>query len=179
MMHDIVIPLLLSIVLLVAVITDLGKKKIYNWLTFPAIVMGIILNTVSHGWHGLSFAFCGMGIACLSLFITGGMKFGDMKLFMAVGAMTGPGFMLWALLCTFVISGVLGILYAWKKGVLGYTVKNTLTGLQLLLTLKSLQSLKAMSNASKAGYMAYAPSIALGVAAAAYLIKTGAVVKPF
>ncbi|MEO7717856.1 MAG: A24 family peptidase [Capsulimonas sp.] len=173
------IPVLLTIVLLIAVFTDIRTQKIYNWLTFPAIGLGIVINICLHGWHGLTFALCGMGIACLSLFITGGMKFGDMKLFIAVGSMMGPGFMLIALLCTFVVSGVLGILYAWKKGVLRHTVKNTLTGLQLLLTLKSLNSLKAMASESKAGYMAYAPSIALGVAVAAYLLKTGALVKPF
>ena len=176
------IPVLLTIVLLVAVVTDIRTRKIYNWLTFPAIVLGIALNVWFLGWHGLVFSLEGVGVACLSLLLfalLGGMGAGDVKLLWAVGAMMGPGFTIWALLFTTLAGGVIGIIFAARRGVLTYTIKNALTGGHVLAAVQSPDSLKGMASASKAGKIAYAPAIALGVAAAAFLIQHGVVVKPF
>lgn len=173
---------LLAIVLTIAVVTDIRTRKIYNWLTFPAILLGIVFNAWEHGWPGMLFSLEGVGVACLSLVLfalLGGMGAGDVKLLWAVGAMMGPGFTVWALLFTTLAGGVIGILFAARRGVLGFTIKNALTGGHVFAAVQSPDSLKGMANASKAGKIAYAPAIALGVIAAALAIQHGFVMKPF
>ena len=47
--------------LLVASVTDLREQKIYNWLTFPMIALGIAYNsTLGQGW---AFALTGLAAA--------------------------------------------------------------------------------------------------------------------
>ena len=171
------LPALLVVALSIAVVTDLRSHKIYNWLTFPLIVLGLGGNTLQHGSQGLLFSVEGVGVACLALllFLLRGLGAGDLKLLWGVGALMGPTFTLWAVLCTTVGGGVLGLIYALSHGVLGYTVKNALTGGHIMVTMKSLDADPAMAGASKAGKMPYAPAIALGAAVAAYLLHTGVV----
>jgi prepilin peptidase CpaA len=156
----------LALVLLIAVVTNLRKQKIYNWLTLPAIVVGAAVNGIVSGWHGLLFSVEGIavGSAWLLLFILrGATGAGDVKLLMAVGAFMGPLFTGWTLLYCALAGGVLAVFYALRRGVLGHTVKNALLGAHVLATVQSPDSLKSMADLSKAGKMPQAPAIAMGV----------------
>ena len=65
--------------LLIAAITDLAQRKVYNWLIVPALVAGLAWNTVEMGWPGLGFSLLGLlvgGLLFLPFFVWGGMGAG-------------------------------------------------------------------------------------------------------
>lgn len=156
--------IVLAVILLIAVITDISKQKIYNWLTFPGILAGIIICSLPHnlGWKA---SLLGLAVSCIwgILFLIRATGAGDLKLMMVVGAFTGPAFMAWTLLYTAVAGGVLGIIWAFKRGVLSHTIQNTQIGAEILKETKSAEAMKGVQEQSKAGKMPYAPAIAIGV----------------
>ena len=42
--------LVLLLVVVLAVFTDLRWRRIHDWITFPGIVLGIVLNGLESGW---------------------------------------------------------------------------------------------------------------------------------
>jgi prepilin peptidase CpaA len=77
---------------LLAMHSDLRKRIIANNLTLPAIVVGVLLNTLGNGWHGLLFSLIGciVGIGIMLLpWMMGGMGGGDVKYMGALGALLG------------------------------------------------------------------------------------------
>lgn len=80
-----------------AAITDVWKFKVYNLLTFPLIISGLLYWSVQGGvdlgWRGAlngageSLLGIGFGMAILWLpYAMGGMGAGDVKLMMGIGA---------------------------------------------------------------------------------------------
>jgi len=92
-------------VVLVAAWTDMRDGKVYNWLTYPAVLIGLVLNaTVRPPGLGLGQAALGLAVGFVPLFLAyaaGGLGGGDVKLTAAVGAFLGPWATLYALLYTF------------------------------------------------------------------------------
>lgn len=101
------------IVVLVAGVTDLRDRKIYNALTFPAIALGIAINTMTHGFAGLGFAAAGFLLGAL-LFSAPvallGRGAGDLKLLAAIGALCGPEFVIWTALYAGVAGGAFALI---------------------------------------------------------------------
>lgn len=167
----------LIVTLALAVLTDLRQQKIPNRLTFPAIALGLVLNTLLNGWHGLLFSVEGLAAASLSLalfLLAGAIGAGDIKLLWAVGALMGPHFAFGTLLATAILGGMQGLLTAARRGELTYTILNTFLGSHALATQGSITEIKGMGRTSRAGKMPYAPAIALGVAAVMLLRHWGA-----
>lgn len=78
--------------------TDLATRKIYNWLTFPTMAIGIGVNWYLNGIYtgfqhiGAVESLCGWLVALIiMLFPNPGKKmhFGDVKMMIAVGALFG------------------------------------------------------------------------------------------
>jgi prepilin peptidase CpaA len=176
-MGTLILNVLLVVTLLIAVITDIRSRRIHNWLTFPAIACGLLVNGVFEGAHGLQFSLLGIAVSSiwLILYLVGGTGAGDVKLLWAVGAMMGPKFAWWALLCTMISGGVLAIIYASLQKELRHTLMNALVGGQTAAAMRSTDTLQGVAQTSRVGKMAYAPAIALGAAVAAYLIYAGIV----
>ncbi len=81
----------LLILLIVATATDLLWGKIYNWLTFPFLFLGILARVYTSGSFGLIEALFSVGVAFVlffPLFLFKAVAAGDAKLLMAVGAWT-------------------------------------------------------------------------------------------
>jgi prepilin peptidase CpaA len=75
-----------------AAITDYRNNKIYNWLTLPTLVFGLVFAAVMSLSAFLS-ALKGVAVAAaifIPLFAFGIMGGGDVKLMMAFGAVLGP-----------------------------------------------------------------------------------------
>jgi prepilin peptidase CpaA len=109
---------LVASVSLIAIITDARWHKIPNWLTFPAIVAGFLVNAVS-GWEGLARSIGGFAFALafmLPFFALDLLKAGDVKLVVAWGTIKGLGqpawqsFALWAFLYGALLGGLMSIL---------------------------------------------------------------------
>jgi prepilin peptidase CpaA len=85
---------LLAVVLLIAAVTDYRQGKIYNWLTLPAILVGLVFWLVAglfgsdKGITSSLFALaCGL-IPFGFLAVRGWLGGGDAKLMAAVGALS-------------------------------------------------------------------------------------------
>lgn len=88
----------LLVVLAVCAWTDLNSGKILNKVTFPAMGLGLALNLLFGGLHGLLFALAGMILGIALQWVPFMLRFagaGDVKLLGAVGALKGGAF------CTF------------------------------------------------------------------------------
>jgi prepilin peptidase CpaA len=103
----------LAVVLIVAAVTDVRSGKIYNWTTYPAMLIGLIGHGVIGGFWGevsgperasslgLAGSLAGLlvGFAPLGLaWLAGGIGGGDAKIMAAVGALVGWRFALTSLL---------------------------------------------------------------------------------
>jgi prepilin peptidase CpaA len=96
----------------VAAATDVRKGLVYNWLTLPAILLGIGLSIFQEGWTGLGLSILGMvlgGGALLIPFCLGGMGGGDVKLMAAIGAIMGPLFVGETLLVSILAGGIMAL----------------------------------------------------------------------
>ena len=111
---------------------DLKTGRIPNNITFPAMLLGLILNTYYSGWHGLVTSLAGLGLGILLLFVPfaiGGMGAGDVKLLAAVRALNGHLFTFRAFLYGAIAGGIMALAVAFFRGKLGLSLMNTFTSL--------------------------------------------------
>jgi len=156
---------LLVIVLLMAVVTDLWRQKIYNWLTFPGILIGLILSL----WQGASPLFLnhlGATVFVTTLlfpvFALRGLKAGDVKLFAAVAAIKGWPFILPSLLASAIAGGVCALLWATFHGKLFASLQRVYYF--FLAALTPGMSPKATVSQSETPPFPYGIAIAIGTA---------------
>lgn len=119
--------IVLAAVLVVAAVCDLTRGKVFNWLTYPAIVVGLALGAAQGAageggdvWEGLLDHVLGFGFGFGILFIPyllGGMGGGDVKLMGVVGAFLGlkSAGALHAVFYSFLVAATIGvILMIWR-----------------------------------------------------------------
>lgn len=118
---------LLLAFLAVATVTDVRGHRIYNWTTYPGIVAGLVLNAALGGWagleeSGLGLLVCGfVMLVCFVLFNVGG---GDVKLIAMLGAFLGLERGITAMLWTFVLGAVMGmVILIWQFGFLSLAAR--------------------------------------------------------
>src|ERR1700732_1079878 len=95
-----------------AAVLDWRSRKIPNWLTVSGILAGIILRTTLGGWPGAKSSLEGVGLALgvlLPLVLLRALGAGDWKLMGAVGALLGPRMVLFVLLASIFVSGMMAI----------------------------------------------------------------------
>ena len=109
MMRDI----MLFAVLLICLYTDIRHKKIYNIITFPAVVAAIILNIYFNGLNGglesIKGLFFGMALLFFP-FVMGGLGAGDVKLLGVVGAFKGLEYVWLTFLAMAITGGVISLI---------------------------------------------------------------------
>jgi len=105
----------------IAAWTDARRHRIYNWTTYPGILLGIICQSLERGWAGfedaiLGFLVCG-GVMLFCFVFFPDLGGGDLKLIAMMGAGLGLFDGILAMLWTFVIGFVAGLAYLiWKEG---------------------------------------------------------------
>ncbi len=99
------------------IVTDWRWQRIPNQLTYPTMLVGLILG-VLEGLPGAPFGggaldhVAGLGLAFLvsyPFYAAGGLKAGDAKMLMAIGALRGSLFLLTAALYGALAGGVLAL----------------------------------------------------------------------
>jgi prepilin peptidase CpaA len=103
---------------LAAVIDDLARRHIANWIPAAALAGGFGWQIGQNGWQGALTALAGAaaGFAVfLIFFLLGGMGGGDVKLMAGFGALLGSGRLLEAALWTAGLGGIMAVAsLAWK-----------------------------------------------------------------
>lgn len=123
------LPILAGAVLLALIAgwTDLRYRRIPNWLTVSAAVLGIVASAVFNGMQGLkeSLFGVGLGLALLLPFVLlKSLGAGDWKLAGALGAFTGPGLLVDLLLISVFVAGVMALALVIYRGRFVQTVRN-------------------------------------------------------
>jgi prepilin peptidase CpaA len=108
----------------VAAVTDIRSRRIPNWLTYSAMLLGVGYHVMVNGANGFLFSTAGLflGLALLIVFyLAGGMGAGDVKLMGAVGALLGPK----DVFTVFFFSAIVGGIYAIILLLVHFRVKET------------------------------------------------------
>ncbi len=117
----------------VAATTDLKTGRIPNWLTLPALLLGIVWQAVADGMTGAALSL--LGALCCGVVpwlmhrMTKGQAIGggDIKLFAALGAWLGPVHGLEVELSAFLFLGILALAQLSYQGALLRVLINSLT----------------------------------------------------
>jgi len=113
-----ILDVVLVTMLLICMFTDFRTRRIPNKVVLPAMVFGLIWNTMWHESHGFLFSLAGlaMGAALFLIpFVLGGLGAGDVKLLAAVGALKGAAFVFAAFLGTGVVGGLITVIILLKE----------------------------------------------------------------
>ena len=116
-----------------AAVFDVRQRRIPNWLTYPGIVVGVVLRGMLLGWRGAVGALAGCLLAggiFLLFYLVRAMGAGDVKLAAAIGSLLGPGDAVVMLLATALSGGVLAIVYTLYRRRMRTTVRNLGAALQ-------------------------------------------------
>jgi len=116
---------------------DWRSRRIPNWLTVPALLVGLGANTLAGGWPGAKAALEGAGLGLgllLPLVLVRGLGAGDWKLMGALGAFVGPARLVVVLLGTILIAGIMAVVEMVRRGRVIETLKNLWTLILILFT---------------------------------------------
>jgi prepilin peptidase CpaA len=123
----IVIRAVLALLVIPAAAFDFQSRRVPNWLTLPALLLGIGLNVFLFHIAGLWISLEGLGLACLvylPLYLLRGMGAGDVKLMAAVGAIVGPANWFGIFLLTSLLGGAFALVLIAAKGRFRQTIGN-------------------------------------------------------
>ena len=115
----------LVVALLVAVIVDLRRHRIPNWLSLATLVAGLAWHCVTTGWTGLATSAGGAvaSLACfLPFYVRRAMGAGDVKWMASIGAFFGFKAAFLAVACALIAGGLTAIGYLLWRALRGAVV---------------------------------------------------------
>jgi len=148
-----------GVVGIAAIVDDLARRQISNWIPCSAFAAGLILQTVQGGWRGAGSALLGTitGAAVFLIFyLLGGMGGGDVKLMAGFGAVLGVRQLLEAALWTAGCGGLMAVAV-----IAASQLRRFWTGRQRVSATEIPASGSTLSTRRES--IPYAPAIAAGV----------------
>jgi len=132
-----IVPLaVVSTATLIAATTDLFIFKVYNILTLPTLLGGLIASYWFGGLHGLTAGLLGAGLGfgvLVVFYALGGVGAGDVKLFAAIGAWLGPALSAQVFVASALAAGVYALgLTVLRGGTTGAAIEVGLLGQMML-----------------------------------------------
>ena len=141
--------------------TDLSVRKIPNKLTMSATLLGFGSNLLFYGWNAFVNSVLGflLGFSFILLWILGALKAGDVKLYMAIGAVGGWRFCLSVMIISVLLGGIVSffILLIRKEGRIA--LKNVWNYIVNMFLLRKFYPYKPISESS---YFSFGIYIAVG-----------------
>jgi prepilin peptidase CpaA len=108
---------------------DVRYRRIPNAFVLATLASGLIINTIFGGLSGTLLSLGGCAIAFMLMFILhvfGAMGAGDVKLFAAVGSLTGAQMVLPTFLVVILTGGALALLLTLRSGAVRTTMQRVL-----------------------------------------------------
>lgn len=171
------INLILLAVILTCAYTDTKTGKILNKVTFPAMLIGMVANTIFGGAPGLIWSFFGLAVGMAIQwipFMLGFAKAGDVKLLMAVGALKGWAFCAFGFLYGAAAFGFILVPWLARRGELKGAVGNITTWFSLAAITHSAPDAPAPTTTRK--YVPWGLGLVIGFVIALVMeVKTGRV----
>jgi prepilin peptidase CpaA len=161
--------IMVLILIAVASVFDVATRRIPNWLTVAAILVGLGGHTLTSQGSGIVFSSAGLAVGMVLLLpsvLLGGMGAGDLKLLAAVGALTGPMVTLKAGLFSVLIGGIIAIGVALRQGTARRALRRVVT---LNLPVASPPPPDAPPRPVSVGSIPYGVAIGLGVLLCAFI----------
>ena len=124
-----IIPTLALGVAVCAAITDVRTRRIPNRLTYPALLGGLLLQGLLHGWKGLLQSVGGgliFGGVFMLFYLVRAMGAGDVKLAAALGCIVGSSSTIPVMFSTALAGGILAVIFMVLSGKVLETLRNTL-----------------------------------------------------
>ncbi len=124
---ELIYPAVATACAVVGSVFDVKSRRIPNFITGPAILLGLTMHLAQGGW-GQFFLSLAAGLICgivfLIFYLAGGMGAGDVKLMLAVGCIAGLPHVAYLLVLTAISGGVMALGLALVRGRLQQTVMN-------------------------------------------------------
>lgn len=168
--NTLLISVTVSIIMLtIALYFDLRYQRIPNKLCLVTLFLGLIIHTLSNGLSGLTQALSGAALALVVLLPAFAFRLlgaGDVKIMIAIGALSGPLIIIWSIAYAIVFGAFTSVLIAIKKvGLKGLK----LTFYRYTVYLYSGKYFKPEEGDMGAVKVPYAPALMLGWLLACYL----------
>ena len=114
---------------IVIIYYDVRYRRIPNAFVLAALVSGLTINIIFGGIHGALSSIGGCVLAFILFFILhvfGAMGAGDVKLFSAIGAVTGVQLVLPTFLVVILVGGLLAVISVLRAGIVRTTMHRVL-----------------------------------------------------
>ena len=150
-----------TVVSVVAAYCDIKTRKIPNRLTMPSLTAGLLFNLMLGGWAGLKNSLLGLlvGVCCMLFWILGMLKAGDIKLYMAAGAIAGWRFTVYLVVSSIIIGGVVSAVILIRNKNIRLVCRNIKHYILYLIHTKSFQT---YTPATADSYFSFGSCIAAG-----------------
>jgi prepilin peptidase CpaA len=143
---------LLVLLVTVAAFFDIRYHLLPNWLNAAAAAAGFINAYAHRGGSGLLFSLGGLAasfIAVLALHLFKAVEAGDVKLFGALGAITGIEFSLYSVMHSIVFAAIYGILILAVRRLLWTKLLETARGFLLTSVMHDIGFVKSLIHSGK------------------------------
>jgi prepilin peptidase CpaA len=124
---DMTYPAVATVCAVAGSVFDVKSRRVPNFITGPAFLIGLSLHLAHGGWRELLSSFAA-GLICgfvfLVFYLAGGMGAGDVKLITAVGCIAGLSHVTYILALTAISGGVMALGLALARGQLQQTLMN-------------------------------------------------------
>ena len=120
-------PATATVCAIVGSVFDVKSRRIPNFITAPAMLLGLALHLALGGWRDcLSALAAGMicGLVFLVFYLAGGMGAGDVKLILGVGCIAGMSHIAYLLVLTVLAGGLMALFLTVVRGRLQQTIMN-------------------------------------------------------
>jgi len=132
MMHssEQIVAAIAVVVAVSAAAVDVRQRRIPNRLTYPAALVGLVIQGVFNGWHGFLSALAGglfFGGVFFAFYVVRAMGAGDVKLAAALGCIVGFAASVQVMFATAIFGGIMALLQTILSGRILSIARSTLS----------------------------------------------------